>query len=154
MKIISGTGLLLLLFLTHFLQPVSAQTQKTPSINHIALYVYDLEKSAGFYEKIIGLPVIPEPFHDGKHVWFKIGSHSQLHLIKGAAAVNQHDKNSHICFSVPSVDTFVMLLQKNKINYEDWPGVRSSITLRPDGVKQIYLTDPDGFWIEINDDKY
>jgi lactoylglutathione lyase len=154
MKILIGTAIILFLSLTQFIQPATAQMQNTPTINHIALYVYDLEKSAGFYEKIIGLPVIPEPFHDGKHVWFKIGSHSQLHLIKGAAAVNAHDKNSHMCFSVPSVDTFVIQLQKNKINYEDWPGLKSSITLRPDGVKQIYLTDPDGFWIEINDDKY
>jgi catechol-2,3-dioxygenase len=26
--------------------------------------------------------------------------------------------------------------------------------VRPDGVKQIYFQDPEGYWIEINDDKH
>ena len=125
-----------------------------PTLNHIALYVYNLEKSAEFYNTIIGITPIPEPFHDGKHVWFKIGEHSQLHLIQGAAAVQPHDKNSHICFSVPSVEDLIKRLDKNKISYENWAGVKNTIALRPDGVKQIYFTDPDGFWIEINNDKY
>tara|TARA_R110000868_G_scaffold1389_10_gene10744 strand:+ start:3320 stop:3502 length:183 start_codon:yes stop_codon:yes gene_type:complete len=30
----------------------------------------------------------------------------------------------------------------------------SNITKRPDGVKQIYLQDPDGYWIEVNSAKY
>jgi lactoylglutathione lyase len=25
---------------------------------------------------------------------------------------------------------------------------------RVDGIKQIYLQDPDGYWIEVNDDKF
>ena len=36
-----------------------------PRINHIAFYVADLKTSADFYEKVLGLPVIPEPFKDG-----------------------------------------------------------------------------------------
>ena len=26
--------------------------------------------------------------------------------------------------------------------------------VRPDKVQQIYLQDPDGYWIEVNDDKF
>jgi lactoylglutathione lyase len=26
-------------------------------------------------------------------------------------------------------------------------------TARPDGVKQVNLQDPEGYWIEVNDDK-
>ena len=37
-----------------------------PVLNHIAVYVKDLKKSADFYTRIIGLDTIPEPFHDGR----------------------------------------------------------------------------------------
>ena len=145
-------SLFIIMVLSSLFQNANAQ-DKPVTLNHIAIYVHDLEKSADFYKNVIGLPVIPEPFHDGRHVWFKIAEHSQLHLIKGAT-LSSHDKNSHMCFSVPSVDTFIMHLDKNKISYENWAGTRNTLTLRPDGIKQIYFTDPDGFWVEINDDKY
>ncbi len=151
MKILSHASRYIIPILTIMFQNVSAQME-SPSLNHIALYVYDLEKSADFYKNIIGITPIPEPFHDGKHRWFKIGEHSQLHLIQGAAAIHPHDKNSHLCFSVSSMDTFIMRLDKNKISYENWAGIKNSIGARPDGIKQIYFTDPDGFWIEINND--
>jgi lactoylglutathione lyase len=113
-----------------------------------------LQKSSDFYSNIIRLDTIPEPFHDGKHTWYSIGSHSQLHLIQGATAVSTHDKNSHLCFSVPSVEDFTAILKKNNIEFENWAGDKNQVTARVDGVKQIYFRDPDGYWLEINDDKY
>ena len=142
-------GLLLMITFT-----VSAQTKKSATLNHIAVYVYDLKKSTDFYKGIIGLTVIPEPFHDNKHTWFKIGEHSQLHLIQGATSIADHDKNSHLCFSVSSMDSFIVVLNKNKIWFGNWAGNTNTITTRPDGVKQIYFKDPDGYWIEINNDTY
>ena len=124
-----------------------------PTLNHIALYVVDLKKSTSFYQQIIGLDTIPEPFHDGKHTWFSIASKSHLHLIQGATAVIEHPKNSHLCFSVGSVEFFVAALRKNSIVFENWAGEKNAITTRIDGVKQIYFKDPDGYWIEINDAK-
>ena len=152
MKIFKIAKYTLLPLLIIFFQNANAQ-ERLPTLNHIAIYVHDLEKSADFYKNVIGLTVIPEPFHDGRHVWFKIAEHSQLHLIQGAG-ISVHDKNSHTCFSVPSVDTFIRHLDKNKISYENWAGARNTLSLRPDGIKQIYFTDPDGFWVEINDDRY
>jgi lactoylglutathione lyase len=132
----------------------NAQVKTNPTLNHVAVYVYDLQKSAEFYKNIIGLESIPEPFHDGRHEWFRIGAHSQMHLIKGAKSISEHDKDSHLCFSVGSMEEFIANLNKNKISYENWPGESNKITTRPDGVKQIYFKDPDGYWIEINDDKF
>ncbi len=130
-----------------------AQAQKPKAtLNHIAIYVVNLQKSASFYQNIIGLDTIPEPFHDGKHTWFKVAEHSHLHLIEGATQKELHVKNSHLCFSVPSIDDMIQHLQKAGISFEDWPGRKNSITIRPDGIKQIYFQDPDGNWIEINND--
>ena len=129
-------------------------SRKTAILNHVALYVVNLEKSTAFYKDIIHLDTIPEPFHDGKHTWFKVGEHSHLHIIQGAASAIPHDKNTHICFSVPSVEEFMVILKKNNIPFENWAGEKNTFTLRVDGVKQVYLQDPDGFWVEVNDDKY
>lgn len=133
---------------------VNAQQKKAVALNHIAVYVNDLDKCTRFYTDIVGIDTMPEPFHDGKHSWFPIGGHSQLHLIKGAKEVSPHDKNSHLCFTVASVDDFVKRLKATGIHYEDWPGKANSITTRVDGVKQVYFQDPENYWIEINDDKY
>lgn len=122
-------------------------------LNHIAVYVVDLKTSTDFYRTVVGLDTIPEPFHDGRHKWFEVGPKSHLHLIQGASAKTDHNKNTHLCFSVQSVDEFIPVLQKHKIEYENWPGEKMKVTTRVDGVKQIYFRDPDGYWIEINDAK-
>lgn len=133
--------------------PDSTYAQTTPRVNHIAFYVVDLKTSTNFYKNIIGLDTIPEPFHDGRHTWFSIGDKAHLHVISGAVQKTEHDKNSHLCFSVPSVTDFIAILKKNNVQFESWAGEKNTYTNRVDGVKQIYFQDPDGFWLEINDAK-
>jgi lactoylglutathione lyase len=144
--------LILAVAMAAFSSPLKAQQGRTV-LNHIAHYVVDLQKSTVFYRDIIGLDTIPEPFHDGRHTWLAVGYKSHLHLISGAKQVEQRDKNSHLCFSVPSVPLFIEKLNKAGIPYEDWGGKKQSVTNLVDGVKQIYFVDPDGYWIEINDAK-
>jgi len=103
--------------------------------------------------KVVQLDTIPEPFHDNKHTWFSIGPKSHLHIIESAKEILPHDRNSHLCFTVPSVDDFVERLNAMKVPFSDWQGASGKITTRVDGVKQIYFQDPDGYWIEINDAK-
>lgn len=109
-----------LVFIT--LQLEAQSTKKRAVLNHIALYVTDLKTSSQFYQNIVGLDTIPEPFHDGRHTWFGIGAQGHLHIISGANTKTSHDKNSHLCFSVPSVPEFTAILKKNNINYENWAG--------------------------------
>ena len=142
---------ILLLILSFSSQKIFSQQKVL--LNHIAVYVVDLKISTAFYKDIVGLDTIPEPFHDGRHTWFAVGVKSHLHIISGAVAKKEHDKNTHLCFSVASVPEFVKVLAKNKVEYENWAGEKMAITNRVDGVKQIYFKDPDGYWIEINDAK-
>jgi lactoylglutathione lyase len=129
---------------------ISAQAS-TPRLNHIAFYVKDLKLSSDFYHNVVGLDTIPEPFHDGRHTWFLIGPKSHLHIISGATVSLPKEKNTHLCFTVPSVTEFIKRLTTAKIPYENWAGEKMAVTNRVDGVKQIYFQDPDGYWIEIND---
>ena len=148
----------LFLFFVSLFTASTLSAQKVPDspvkvrINHVAVYVFDLEKSRNFYENVVQLKRIPEPFKDGLHEWFSVGFPAQLHLIQGAKEISEHSKMGHICFSVPVIDDFIQNLKKNNIPFENWKGSSEQITTRVDGVKQIYFKDPDGNWIEINDD--
>lgn len=142
-----------LLFIFLFLLfGAATKAQKKPHVNHIAFSVAQLERSRIFYQEIIGLDTIPEPFHDGRHVWLSVSEHAHLHLIQNPPPIVAPSKNTHLCFSIPDVPAFAAMLQRKKIVYEDWPGKTSSITTRTDGIHQLYLQDPDGYWIEMNDD--
>jgi lactoylglutathione lyase len=143
------TPLVLLLFLT-----MTAISQKqTIALNHIAIYVEDLTKSTQFYRNIIGLNSVPEPFQDGLHAWFAIGNNLTLHIIQGPKERLNQYRSTHTCFRVADIDFFIDHLKKEGINYEDSKGNKNAVTTRVDGVKQIYFKDPDGYWIEINNDK-
>jgi len=122
--------------------------------SHQTIFVTDLDRSATFYEKVIGLKRIAEPFHDGKHVWFQMSEHGQLHVVSGAKEDVAHDINIHLAFSVPSMDAFTKHLDEYKVKYGNWAGSSKEPQVRPDKVKQVYLQDPDGYWIEINDDTF
>ncbi len=132
----------------------AAQRASQPIFNHTTIYVTDLKRSADFYEKVLQLPVIPEPFHDDRHVWLRAGEHSQIHVVQGAKQVSEHDINIHLAFSVASFDAFKKHLDSMKVTYGNWAHEDKKSQDRPDGVKQIYLQDPDGYWIEINDDRF
>lgn len=141
---------LLLALLFVFIHCTRAQKAR---INHVAIYVVNLEKSTRFYTEIVGLDTIPEPFRDGKHTWLSIGGGASLHIIQGAPLRKEYYKNQHTCFSVESVSAFTEKLKQKGIDFEDVNGKAGAITTRVDGVLQIWLRDPDGYWVEINDAK-
>ncbi len=145
---------LLVLFAMPFQKSMAQKAQKqTAILNHIAVYVADLQVATDFYKTIFELEIIPEPFKDGRHTWFSIGAAGHLHIISGAKGKTIHDKNEHLCFSVPSIELFIKKLNAKDIAFEDWAGNPKGVTKRVDGVNQIYFKDPDGHWLEVNDDK-
>jgi lactoylglutathione lyase len=121
-------------------------------INHLAISVTDLEESEQFYREVIGLTQIEEPFGVGRHAWFDIGGGAELHIIRAADERRERDRNNHLCFSVSSMESFIERIEANGVEWYDASGKPGEINIRPDGIQQIYFTDPDGYWIEINDD--
>ncbi len=124
-----------------------------PVMDHTTVYVVDLDKSTKFYRSVMQLQQIPEPFNDGRHNWFRIGPHSQLHVVGGAKTVTQHDINIHLAFRVASLSDFIEHLDEMGVKYQNFQGEKKP-QKRPDGISQVYLQDPDGYWIEVNDDKF
>ena len=138
-----------------FAQNTATKEAKPKTVlNHTAIFVVDLKKSGDFYHNIIGLDTIPEPFHDNAHIWMKTSPYSALHIILGADKVKDYYKNQHTCFSVVNFDVFISKLKQDGISFEDVAGKKNAITTRIDGVHQVWLQDPDGYWLEINDINY
>lgn len=121
--------------------------------DHTTVHARDLQKSAEFYEKVLGLQRIPHPFKDQEHIWFRIGPHQQLHMVGGAKESSHNDIEVHFAFRVASVTDFAAHLDTMQVKYRNFAG-DGKVTQRPDGVHQIYFQDPDGYWIEVNDDRF
>jgi lactoylglutathione lyase len=122
----------------------------TIRFNHTTVYVQDLAISTRFYSDVMSLEPIPEPFHDQKHSWYSIGPHIQLHVVQGAVQKIPHDVNIHLAFSVEDLPAFMEHLKQLGIPYGDFTAKNGKTAKRPDGIEQIYLQDPDGYWIEVN----
>jgi lactoylglutathione lyase len=131
----------------------SGATRKLVEFDHSTVLVRDLQKSAEFYEKVFGLERISEPFKDGKHIWFRIGAHEQLHVVGGATDPVPQAIDVHFAFRVASLPEFMAHLDQMHVQYRNFMG-EGKVTLRPDGVRQIYVQDPDGYWIEVNDGRF
>ena len=120
-------------------------------LNHIAVYVENLEESGAFYRDVLRLEETEEPFKDGLHLWFNLGEVT-LHLIGGLTEDLIFKKRNHLCLSVADMDGFMDRLRATGIPFESATGDKQAVNVRPDGIRQIYLQDPSGYWIEINDD--
>src|SRR5690242_13486471 len=96
-----------LVFISSYTAKAQSNADIAVTLNHIGVYVTNLQVSTAFYESVLSLKQIPEPFHDGKHTWFTIGKAGHLHLIQGEAKQYERDRNDHLCFSVKSIEGFI-----------------------------------------------
>lgn len=122
----------------------------TFTLNHLALSVKDLDTSIGFYKELFDLQEITNRTEIEGVRWLSLGEGKELHFISILKDRVQINKALHFAFTTPDFDAFFARLQNMKIDYSDWPGTSSKITIRADGVKQIYFQDPDGYWLEVN----
>ncbi|WP_339840324.1 VOC family protein [uncultured Maribacter sp.] len=118
--------------------------------DHYSLIVKDLDKVGAFYKNILNLKEIPHPSAPSGFKWFVIQGNSQLHLIGKDSVAMEHSKSVHLCLATQKLDELITYLEEKNITYWDWPGKENSVTLRADGVRQIYLKDPESNWVEIN----
>ena len=123
------------------------------TFNHLALSVKDLDVSADFYKCVLNLSELSEEARSKGVRWFSLGGGNELHLIsheyyKGDPVVT--NKAIHLALTTKNFDDVLKLLDSHKMPYADWKGTLRHVKTRSDGVKQVFLQDPDGYWIEIN----
>ena len=121
------------------------------TFDHFAINVSDLERSVEFYQKYLYV----EEIYDGTekdHIrWFSLGNNQELHIISVDSLDINIPKGVHMAVATKDLDGYITFLKANMVDYYDWPGEKNKISTRPDKVRQIYIQDPDGYWIEIND---
>ncbi|WP_298540877.1 VOC family protein [uncultured Aquimarina sp.] len=120
--------------------------------NHIALSVNDVDKTTEFYQKVLKLKEIKNTASNSKTRWLSFEDGKQLHLIPRPNFEIRINKAVHFALATPDFNSFVEYLEELKIDYSDWLGTPNKDYIRKDGIKQVYFQDPNGYWIEINND--
>ena len=120
-------------------------------LDHIALLVRDLDESAAFYTGIPGIREIANPM-GGTHIrWFEFGGNQRFHMQAGDLSRTHVEKNTHFAFSANDLDAMLAVLKDKGYAWSDMKGTPGAINVRPDGMRAVFLQDPNGYWIEIND---
>jgi catechol 2,3-dioxygenase-like lactoylglutathione lyase family enzyme len=142
--------ILLSVFVIILTQHLNAQAPLV-TFDHMSLVVKDLNETIDFYVKVLGFHKIDDPTGVATIDWVENQVGQQLHFSQGDITAIKFTKSVHMSFAVDALSPFITNLEKHGIAYESWTGEKNSITIRSDGVRQIYIRDPNGYWIEIND---
>lgn len=126
----------------------------TFSFNHIALSVKDINESVEFYQKVLQLEEIKNAASDSKTRWLSLNEGKQLHLIPRPDSEIKVNKAAHFALATSDINSFIKCLEELKIHYSDWLDTPNKNYVRKDGIIQVYFQDPNGYWIEINNDVY
>jgi len=143
-------SLLLAALLFLFLWLHAQDTSFKFSVNHLAISVKDVNRSAEFYMKVLKLPEIVNRSKIEGVRWFLLGDGRELHLISAIKEKVTINKALHLGLATADFDNFMKYFKELKIPYSDWPGKPNTVNIRADGIKQIFFQDPDGYWIEVN----
>lgn len=147
-----ATHILSIIFVFLFLAVTGSYAQSegfNATFEHQAIVVSDLDESAQFYKEVLGLQEVKNKTEKPTRRWFSLGENLELHLLLEDEMVSVN-KYLHMAVAISKFDAFIGNLRDRNITFYDWEGNPNEIKLRPDGVRQVYLQDPDGYWIEIN----
>ncbi|WP_299129220.1 VOC family protein [uncultured Winogradskyella sp.] len=122
------------------------------SFNHIAISVKDVAKSVDFYQSVFNLNEIKNTASVTETRWLMLTKNVQIHLIPRPQFEITINKAVHFALATKDINTFINHLNGLKIAYSDWENTPNKDYVRDDGIRQIYFKDPDGYWIEVNND--
>lgn len=134
------------------LQPpvAAAQPLATPSLDHVGIQASDLERSVRFYTTVLGLKEVTAPFPKTEARWVAFGNGYLLHIVAHGQAGSSHNKWDHFALACTDLPAVIPRLDSAHVPWTDMTGSHR-LQKRPDGVTQIFIRDPDGYDIELND---
>ncbi|SMO62096.1 VOC family protein [Fodinibius sediminis] len=141
----------LLLSSTFAVASIAAVKTLKLNFDHYSITVEDLDRSAHFYKTILSLPEIENKTEKKTIRWFSMGEHAELHLIQGNTENIKMIQRVHLALATSNLEALIANLEEHDIYFASAYGKPNTYNTRPDGVRQIYFQDPDGYWIEVND---
>ena len=120
-------------------------------LDHIALLVRDLDESIAFLTGVLGLTEIANPMGGTTIRWIEIGDGRRFHVQAGDISKVHVEKQTHFALSANDFDAVLARLRRDGVAFSDMKGTAGAINTRPDGMRAIFLQDPNGYWFEIND---
>jgi catechol 2,3-dioxygenase-like lactoylglutathione lyase family enzyme len=112
------------------------------SMNHVSVFVPNVQKSVEFYQGLFGMPVLTR-----QDPGINLSTGSGFLGIYPAQAGATTGSINHICFGMENFDADAVLKQLSE------RGIKGNIRLRGD-TKELYFTDPDGIRVQLQDVKY
>lgn len=118
---------------------------------HVAIQARDIDRSAAFYHDAFGLRIIPTPLKNRR--WLDLGNGLALHILDGRTAPKPSNRNEHLALHVDDLAIVTTWLERHGIIWTDLAGNPRTMQVRFDGVRQIYVQDLDGYWLEVGDSR-
>lgn len=111
------------------------------SMNHVSLSVVDVNRSADFYNRVLGMEIISRPANGGLNMG--LGNESFLGLYNLPNPGGMH----HMCIGVDdyNADVLAEKLQDHGIDAD----VNRDPANRTSGGDQLYFNDPDGIRVQL-----
>jgi catechol 2,3-dioxygenase-like lactoylglutathione lyase family enzyme len=118
-------------------QPAIGQVKQ---LNHVTVFVPDVQKSVAFYQALFGMPVLTR-----QDPGINLNAGNGFFGIYPAQA--GQSRIDHVCLGLDNFDAEAVVKQLAE------RGVKGTIRLRGD-TKEVYFTDPDNLRIQLQDVKY
>lgn len=112
------------------------------SMNHVSIFVPNVQKSVEFYQGLFGMPLLTR---QDPGINLSTGE-GFLGIYPNQAGATGGSIN-HICFGIENFDADATLKQLVD------RGIKGNIRLRGE-TKELYFTDPDGIRVQLQDVKY
>jgi catechol 2,3-dioxygenase-like lactoylglutathione lyase family enzyme len=115
-------------------------------VNHVTIFVSDLQKSRAFYERLVGATVM---YDGGRFYDMRLsGGNSFISIVQSATP-----RIDHLCVGIPNFDTD----KAEAAILKEFPGSQAKGTTTPPGAAQpikwrsVNLKDPDGNNVQLGD---
>ena len=109
-------------------------------LNHVTMFVKDVQKSMAFYQRLFGMPLLT-PQEPGMNLKAGAGFLGIYPSPDRPAGIN------HVCLGIERFDADRVLAQLKS------EGLEANIRLRGD-TKELYFNDPDGIRVQLQDVRY
>lgn len=122
-------------------------------LDHIALLVRDLDETAKFLTEVLRIREVPDPMGGTEIRWFEFGNSQRFHIQAGDISRTHVERRTHFALSAPDFDAALEHFRAIGATFSNMAGIAGEVNVRPDGMRAVFLQDPNGYWFEINDFK-